>query len=141
MKPLTGTQKENALSLLNDAGIFCRLTINAIHRGKFNYQTTYNIMCISAEKYLVSYLMFHGLQPTDHNLSGLVHEINDISGKKNVMLAGMVKYLESFMDLCSLEILEQKTISDDDMLKLKHVLLYIREFTEKAMIGESEVIL
>jgi hypothetical protein len=141
MKSLTGSQKENALALMNDAGLFCRLIVNAIHKGKFNHRTSYNIMCISAEKYMVSYLMFFGVQPNDHNLSGLVKEIDAISGKKNVMLAGMVKYLESFMDLCSLEILEQKPINDDDIFKLKHALLYIREFTEKTMIGEPEVLL
>jgi len=131
------TQRGYAATMVKDANTFCNIGINSIKKKKFDYKTSYNIMCMSAEKYLVAYLLSKNIQPADHNLSGLVHEIELIDDMPRLMLLRMVEYMESFLDLCSLEILEQKSISDDEMLKLEQSLLYIREFSEAAVLGRT----
>ncbi len=134
------TQKGHAVQMLKDATIFCNIGINAIKKGKFDYKTSYNIMCMSAEKYLVAYFLSKNIQPTDHNLSGLVHEIAVIEGVPQFKLLSKIEYLESFLDLCSLEILEQKSISDEEMLKLQESLLFIKEFSECAVLGKPTAV-
>jgi hypothetical protein len=132
--------REYSCQLFKDADSYCRLSINAIKKGKFTPQLIHNFMCISVEKFLMACLVLQGNQPGDHNLIGLVDEIKYADKKPHPMLHRMVEFLDSFMDLCSLEIQQEKPISEDDMFKLQQCLLYVREFTELKLFGKETVV-
>jgi hypothetical protein len=129
-----------SLQLFNDADSYCKLSINAIRKGKFTPQLIHNFMCISAEKFLMACLVLQGNQPADHNLNGLVNEIKYMDQKPYLMLQKMVAFLDSFMDLCSLEVQPEKHISADDIFRLRECLLYVREFTELKIFGKETVV-
>lgn len=122
-------------SFYAEAEAFSKAAVGAFEKKKFSHDTLYNIVCMSVEKYLVSYLMFKGEMPLNHTLSGLANEIKT----KYPLTAGLEKdiyFIDTFQDICIIESVKRKAPGQTEMQKMISTLTEIKEWVGDT-VGEN----
>ncbi|MEN9444920.1 MAG: hypothetical protein RIS47_1811 [Bacteroidota bacterium] len=128
MEAIQTSQQTFRQEVFAEAEAYCQHSLNAFAKKKFNYETIYNIICMSAEKYMVALVLHHNIMPQHHTLLGLIKEVVSVTERKDLVLLKHIRFLNSFQNLCSLEIMKNPEITTTDMQQLCDGLSYLRQF-------------
>ena len=83
-------------------------------RKYFSHELKYNICTMGTEKFLISILMYYEMIPYNHTLSALARDVMEFYEIDKSLYDDLEK-VDSFQDMCSLEVPKQKKFSDHEI--------------------------
>jgi hypothetical protein len=123
--PLTPTpmKNKNADAILIEARQYLSVAKGFFKRKKFNNQSITNIICLSAEQFMVSYLIEYDTLPNHHSLDFLIDQTKKVKPDVSASLVADLHYMEEFQNLCVIENIGMKIADDADVERLLNALV------------------
>lgn len=113
----------NVEPVLAEARQYAAVVKGLFKNKKFNNQSITNIICIAAEKFMVSYLMEHDKLPNHHSLDFLIDQTKKVNPSIPDSLVQDLHFMEEFQNLCVIESIGMKQASDADVERLINALI------------------
>jgi len=101
-------------SYFKEAIDYCNVAQNASRKGKLGNMVIYNIIGMSVENFMTCLLIREGNFPEHSSISGMLREIKKIMPVPDEFTTE-VRFMNSFMNFCSLEVIPEKKPSDEQI--------------------------
>lgn len=115
-------------SYFKEAIDYCSVAQNASRKGKLGNMVIYNIIGMSVENFMTSLLIREGNFPEHSSISGMLREIKKIMPVPDEFTTG-VRFMNSFMNFCSLEIVPEKIPTDDEIVRMVDFVTLFKDWT------------
>lgn len=115
-------------SYFKEAIDYCSVAQNASRKGKLGNMVIYNIIGMSVENFMTSLLIREGNFPEHTSISGMLREIKKIMPVPDEFTTG-VRFMNSFMNFCSLEIVPEKIPTDDEIVRMVDFVTLFKDWT------------
>lgn len=123
-------------SYFKEAIDYCSVAQNASQKGKLGNIVVYNLIGMSVENFMTSLLIREGFFPEHSSISGMLREIKKIMPVPEEFTAG-VRFLNSFMNFCSLEIVPEKIPTDEEITRMICFVTSLKDWVETYLEIES----
>lgn len=117
---------------IDAANGYHKAAAGAFKKGKLGSQVVFNLLSMSVENYFTALCLSIGEMPEQ----SLIADIQKQVGKKVEMPANFreeVRFMTSFMNFCSLEILEMKNPTCDELKRMLGFADELKLFCEKEL--------
>ena len=101
-------------SYFKEAVDYCSVAQNASNKGKLGNTVIYNVVSMSVENFMTSLLICEGNFPEHSSISGMLREIKKLMPVPEEF-STEVRFMNSFMNFCSLEIVPEKIPTDEEI--------------------------
>ncbi len=115
-------------SYYKEAVDYCHVAQNASRKRKLGNMVIYNIVGMSIENFMTSLLIREGNFPEHSSISGMLREIKKIMPVPEEFTAG-VRFMNSFMNFCSLEVVPEKIPTDDEIVRMVDFVSSFQDWT------------
>lgn len=115
-------------SYFKEAIDYCSVAQNASRKGKLGNMVIYNIIGMSVENFMTSLLIREGNFPEHTSISGMLRDIKKIMPVPDEFTTG-VRFMNSFMNFCSLEIVPEKIPTDDEIVRMVDFVTLFKDWT------------
>lgn len=120
-----------------EATDYCNVARNAARKGKLGNMVIYNIVCMSVENFMTSILVSEGIYPEHSSITVMMREIKKLREIPD-KFSSEVRFLNSFMNFCSLEVTPEKIPTDEEVARMAAFVGDFKEWTQ-AYLVKSEV--
>jgi len=112
-------QIEDYRKYVREGEQYLRTAVTAAARRKdvFTPEILYNLTAIAIEKFLMGFLMYHGTLADNHTMQDLSNAVEAIAGRQET-LAGQLRYLDSFQEICDMDTYNRKAPEPGDIPKI-----------------------
>ncbi|MBK8806603.1 MAG: HEPN domain-containing protein [Bacteroidales bacterium] len=118
-----------------EAEDYSKAAFSAFEKGKFTHDTLYNIICMSIEKYLVAFSIFHGQMPMNHTLSGLIEEIKVKFPVTDELKKGIF-FIDTFQDICIITSAQRKEPNNLEMKRMIDIMVDVKAWVNAKIVTE-----
>lgn len=115
-------------SYYQEAIDYCSVAQNASRKGKLGNMVIYNLVSMSVENFMTSLLIREGNFPEHSSISGMLREIKKIRSVPEEFTAE-VRFINSFMNFCSLEIVPEKIPTDEEIARMVGFVTSLKDWT------------
>lgn len=117
---------------INGANGYLKTATGAFNKKVFGNQVVYNLLSMAIENYLTALCISTGEMP-EH--SGIVEILKQVDGEIEIPASFHTEagFVNSFMNLCSLDVLEMKDPSDEDLKRMLNFSEELKCFCSKEM--------
>ncbi|MBN2636015.1 MAG: hypothetical protein JXR61_07080 [Prolixibacteraceae bacterium] len=116
----------------NEAGSYSKTALGAFKNKRLGNIVVYNLIGLAIENYLTALCMKFNLLPEHSSISSMLHLL-----KKQVEIPESFKtesrFINKFMNFCSLEILETPEPDDSDIVRMLRFTDDIKHFAEEIL--------
>ncbi|HON53897.1 MAG TPA: hypothetical protein PLS12_11870 [Bacteroidales bacterium] len=112
----------NAEAIRTEARQYLSVAKGLYKRKKFNNQAITNIICLSAEQCMVSFLIENDALPNHHSLDFLIDQTKKVKPEVPDALVADLHFMEEFQNLCVIESIGMKSATDHDVERLLNAL-------------------
>lgn len=116
----------------NEAAGYSKAAFGAFNNKRLGNIVVYNIIGLAIENYLTALCMKFDLLPEHSSIGSMLHLL-----KKQVEIpesfTAESRFMNKFMNFCSLEVLETPEPSDPDMLRMLSFTNEVKHFTEETL--------
>ena len=120
-------------SYYQEAIDYCHVGQNASRSGKLGNMVIYNIISMSVENFMTSLLIREGNFPEHSSISGMLREIKKIRLVPEEF-AAEVRFMNSFMNFCSLEIVPEKIPTDEEIARMVGFVTSLKDWTSGCLL-------
>lgn len=126
-------------SYYNEAVDYCNVAQNAFKKGKLGNMVIYHITGMSVENFMTSLLMREGVFPEHSSVSGMLREL-----KKTMPVpedfTSEVRFMNSFMNFCSLEVTPERIPSDEETTRMLRFLTSLWKWIDSCLEIERKAV-
>ena len=115
-------------SYFKEAIDYCSVAQNACRKGKLGNMVIYNLIGMSVENFMTSLLINEGNFPEHSSISGMLREIKKIMPVPEEFTME-VRFMNSFMNFCSLEITPEKIPTDEETVRMVGFVYLLKNWT------------
>ena len=112
---------------------YCSVAQNASHNGKLGNIVIYNVISMSVENFMTSLLIREGNFPEHSSISGMLREIKKIMPVPEEFTPA-VRFINSFMNFCSLEIVPEKIPTDEEIARMVGFATSLKDWTSGCLL-------
>jgi len=120
-------------SYFKEAIDYCSVAKNASRKGKLGNMVIYNIISMSVENFMTSLLISEGIFPEHSSISGMLREIKKIRSVPEEF-AAEVRFMNSFMNFCSLEIVPEKIPTNEEIARMVGFITSLKDWTSGCLL-------
>jgi len=124
-------------SYFKEAIDYCSVAQNASKKGKLGNLVIYNIVSMAVENFMTSLLIREGNFPEHSSISGMLREIKKFMPVPEEFTAG-VRFLNSFMNFCSLEVAPEKIPSNAEIMRMVNFVISFKNWTTTCLALEGK---
>lgn len=121
-----------------EANSYSKAAFGAFNKGKFGSQVIYNLLSMAIENYLTALIVSCGELPEHEGISYMLRQVG-----KNIEIPEAffpeARFLNSFMNFCSLEVFEPKDPTNDELGRMLIFTKELKQFCEEKLQSESAV--
>ncbi|NOY95443.1 MAG: hypothetical protein GXO81_03510 [Chlorobi bacterium] len=131
--------KQNWDKYYADAMSYYKTAIGSNNKGnKLGSLVMYNVISLSIENYLTAVLMKQGALPKHSGINSMIRELKgDFMAPESFIVEG--RFLNKFMNFCSLDIIPQIEPSNSDIARMISFLEELKVWVEKGFFSSVEV--
>lgn len=130
---------ENWKKYHDEANSYSKAAFGAFNKSRLGSQVVYNLVGLAIESYLTALCMSKSVMPEHSSIGGMIRQL----GKKMEMpdnFAVEARFINKFMNFCSLEVFEPKDPSRSDLVRMLSFTEDIKQYCEKKLLLEQIVL-
>jgi len=112
---------------LDEGLAYAKVAIGAKEKGKLGNTVLYNTVSLSIEGFMTGILVREGIFPEHSSISGMLREIKKLMPVPEEFTSE-VRFLNSFMNFCSLEIVPERIPTDEEIERMVNFLAAFSEW-------------
>ncbi len=121
----------------DEAVAYSKVSQGAAQKGKLGNIVIYNMVSMAAEGFLTSLLAREGVFPEHSSISSMMREL-----KKRMPVpdefSAEVRFLNSFMNFCSLEVVPERIPSDEEVQRMSRFIAELHAWVDNCLFQVSE---
>lgn len=124
---------------VDEANEYSRVAFGAFNKSKLGSEVVYNLLSMAIENYLTALCISAGSLP-EH--SGITTMLKQVGEKMEVPdnFTQEARFVNRFMNFCSLEVLETLNPSHDDLVRMLSFTDELKCFSENKLYSPSTVV-
>lgn len=121
----------------DEAASYAKAAFGAYNNGRLGNHVVYNLIGLANENYLTAVCLKHEVMPEHSSIGAMLHLL-----KKQVEIPESFfvesRFLNKFMNFCSLEVLETPEPSSADLVRMLSFTDDVRRFADDFLVEKAE---
>lgn len=120
----------------DEANAYSKTAFGSFNKSKFGNQVVYNLLSMAIENYLTALCLKIGQMPRHSGITAILKQIEKTMEIPEAFHVE-ARFINSFMNFCSLEVLEPKDPSRADLVRMLSFTTDIKRFSEDKLLLEQ----
>lgn len=129
---------ENWRKYFDEGNSYSKAALGSFNKDKFGSQVVYNLLSMGVENYLTALCSKLGEMPEHSGITAILRQIKK-SMEVPDAFTNEARFINSFMNFCSLEVLEAKDPSREELQRMLTFTDELKSFCEETLLQEQSV--
>jgi len=120
----------------DEAESYAKGALGAFNKSKLGSQVVYNLIGLAIENYLTALCISRSMMPEHSSIGGMIRQL----GKETEIPVNFVveaRFINKFMNFCSLEVFEPRDPSHTDLLRMLRFVNDVKQFCNESLLPEQ----
>ncbi|MCY1723412.1 hypothetical protein OU798_23880 [Prolixibacteraceae bacterium Z1-6] len=120
----------------DEANAYSKTAFGSFNKSKFGSQVIYNLLSMAVENYLTALCSKIGQMPEHSGITAILRQVQKSMDIPEIFHVE-ARFINSFMNFCSLEVLETKDPSRSDLVRMLGFTDELKRFCEERLLQEE----